>query len=85
MAILPPEASEEALALKMASRYADKLRYVAKWGQWYIWTGTRWLVDEKREAFNLARSICREAAMTVEAEGQARAVASAKPSSSMTL
>jgi putative DNA primase/helicase len=76
--ILPPEFSEEALALKMASRHVDTLRYVSLWGKYFIWTGKYWRADEKREAFNLARSICREAAMIVPKEGLARTVASAK-------
>ena len=35
-----PPFSDEALALQFAVRHVDRLRYVAKWGSWFIWDGT---------------------------------------------
>jgi putative DNA primase/helicase len=58
----PPEFSDEALALTFAERHADKLRFVAKWSEWMLFDGERWVRDETRLAFNMARAICREAA-----------------------
>ncbi len=35
-----PALSEDALALEYADRHEPSYRYVAKWGQWYRYTGT---------------------------------------------
>jgi putative DNA primase/helicase len=57
-----PDSSDESLALIFAERYAERLRYVAAWSHWFIWTGTHWERDETMKAFDLSRAICREAA-----------------------
>jgi putative DNA primase/helicase len=57
-----PAFSEEALALKFAERHACDLRYIAAWGKWYGYDGKTWKPDETRNAFSLARNLCREAA-----------------------
>jgi hypothetical protein len=33
------EFSEDSLALRFAELHRDKLRYVAAWGKWLVWTG----------------------------------------------
>ena len=38
---LPPTA-EDAIALAFADRHAHELRYVAAWGRWLHYDGTRW-------------------------------------------
>jgi hypothetical protein len=63
-----PMFSEEAIALAFAERHANGLRYVAKWNQWFIWDGTCWREDEKREVFNRARDICRDRMHCQQAE-----------------
>jgi D5 N terminal like len=62
---LPPKYSEDVLALKFADRHAGQLIYVHKFGQWYKWDGNHWKLDEVKEAFNLARKICREASSEI--------------------
>ncbi|MDA8120760.1 MAG: phage/plasmid primase, P4 family [Gammaproteobacteria bacterium] len=52
--------SDDELALRFTARYKGKLRYVAAWDRWLIWDGKRWMHDEKRSVFDLARGICRE-------------------------
>jgi phage/plasmid-associated DNA primase len=54
-----PAFSEEHIALEFANMHADELRYVAEWGQWFIWDGTCWRLDKKRKVFSMARKICR--------------------------
>jgi putative DNA primase/helicase len=71
-----PAFSEEALAIAFATRHANDLRYVAKWGKWLRWDGKCWAFDETREAFNLARQICRE--MAARRNKSAKGIASAK-------
>ncbi len=71
-----PAFSEEALALEFATRHAGDLRYVAQWGKWYRWDGTRWTEDKTRQIFDLARHVCREAA--IRANRAAKTIASAK-------
>jgi len=58
----PPRFSEEELALRFSSKYAPDLRYVAVLGRWLRWDGRRWQEDDTLQAFDLARSLCREAA-----------------------
>jgi putative DNA primase/helicase len=74
----PPEFSDETLALRFAERHAGRLRYVAVWSRWMLWTGTQWKPDETRLAFNLAREICREAASQCGLKKLAPQLASAK-------
>ncbi len=57
-----PATSEEALALLFAETHSSDMRYVAKWGFWFEYDGTRWRQDDTLHAFDLARKICRAAA-----------------------
>ena len=75
---LPPAFSEEAIALAFQQRHAPKLRYVAVWGRWMLWDGTRWGFDETLRAFDLSRLICREAAFKCNKPKDKKAIASAK-------
>lgn len=58
----PPSTSEEALALLFADQHSDHMRYVAKWGFWVEYDGTKWVQDDTLHAFDMARKICRVAA-----------------------
>lgn len=58
---IPPEFSDESLALEFAVRHAPDLRYVHTWSRWLYWTGTHWKTDDTLLAFDHARLICREA------------------------
>jgi P4 family phage/plasmid primase-like protien len=59
----PVRFSEDALAARFAERHADRWRYVAGWGQWLTWTGAVWRREDTLQAFDLARQVCREAAV----------------------
>jgi len=72
---LPPTA-EDAIALTFAERHAHELRYVAAWGRWLAFDGTRWQFDDTLHAFDRARTICREVA--AEGDKPISAIASAK-------
>jgi putative DNA primase/helicase len=80
----PPEFSDEALADRFAEQYEDRLRFVALWSQWMFFDGERWKRDDTRLAFNLARTICREASVEYARQSnkpkprQAEVLASAK-------
>jgi putative DNA primase/helicase len=56
---LPPQFSEEALALRFSRKYEGELRYVAGWGRWMCWDGTRWREDNTLTVFDRCRAICR--------------------------
>jgi putative DNA primase/helicase len=58
---LPPRFSEEALALRFSQKYKGELRYVAGWGRWMCWDGTRWREDDTLAVFDRCRAICRRA------------------------
>lgn len=63
---LPPEFTDEALALRFVAQHGSQLRYVAAWGKWLIYTGGFWKVDDTLQAFNISRGICRTAAADYE-------------------
>jgi putative DNA primase/helicase len=73
----PTAFSDEALALRFAKRHASRLRFVAAWNRWLVWTGTFWRFDDTLHAFDLARGICREAASECNTRA-AKNIASAK-------
>lgn len=56
-------------AKRLARRFSDELRYVARFGRWYVWDGARWRPDDTGEALRrcceLSRLVLAEAA-TVE-------------------
>jgi putative DNA primase/helicase len=77
---LPPEFTEEHLALCFAERYCSGLRYVAPWGKW-LWLkpgGNRWVPDDTLLIFDLIRQVCREAAAECGKPSVASAIASAR-------
>jgi len=55
----PANFSDEAIALKFTETHSDKLRYVAAWGKWLLWNGSRWEFDETMRAFDFSRATCR--------------------------
>jgi putative DNA primase/helicase len=75
---LPPTA-EIALADAFVKKYAAWLRYVFDWNRWLLWdeTDSRWLHEKTLRAFELAREICREAAIECKPASKAL-IASAK-------
>jgi phage/plasmid-associated DNA primase len=74
----PPEFTDEALALRYAAEHRNRLRYVAGWGRWMLWTGTHWQADETMQAFDLARAVCRTAASACNDRRLAGILASAR-------
>jgi putative DNA primase/helicase len=66
--VLPPEFSEDALALEFSARYNGQLLYVPAWSRWLRWDGCRWARDDTLRVFDLARCICRAAGARAEAE-----------------
>lgn len=73
----PPAFTDEALALRFAAQYANRLRYVAVSGRWFIFSGKQWSMDDTLQAFDLSRSVCRQASTESNAK-VAPALASAK-------
>lgn len=66
--------SDEFLALQFAEEHAEDLRFVAIWGQWFVWREGRWQRDDTLLALDYARSICRAASVACSA----KSIASAK-------
>ena len=73
-----PAFSEEALALRFAERHAAELRYIAAWNKWLRFDGKRWVFDETRKTWSLARKLCREVARGVNKPREAKNIANAK-------
>jgi P4 family phage/plasmid primase-like protien len=57
---LPVEGSEDHLAFEFSTRHSNTLRYVALWGRWLQWQGTRWKFEDTLAVFDLARLVARE-------------------------
>ncbi|MGO9048942.1 MAG: phage/plasmid primase, P4 family [Xanthobacteraceae bacterium] len=76
--IQAPSFTDEALALQFATDYRDELRYVAAWGRWMVFDGTRWRYDEKLIAYDRARQICRKAAAECNELRQQKLLATAR-------
>ena len=62
---IPPDFSDEALALEFANRHGSELCYVATLGKWHIWNGTHWRPDDTLQVLALARAVCRGASALV--------------------
>jgi putative DNA primase/helicase len=76
--VRPPEFSDDALALRFADQHAGELRYVAEWGRWLRWDGTRWQLDRTLAVFDRARAICRATAAQCNKLKLAKELASAR-------
>lgn len=62
--------SEDSLAQRMAEKHAHELRYVATWGQWFLWNGRYWERDGTLKHVHLAREICHNVAVELSAAGE---------------
>lgn len=58
----PPIHSQEWIARQFAEQHGDTLRYVAPWNAWFIFDGSTWRRDEKRQVFTMARAMCSQVA-----------------------
>jgi putative DNA primase/helicase len=65
---LPPQYSEDALAMRFSAKFADSLRYVALFGKWYEWKSPVWREDTTLNVYDLVRTVCREEAAVVPAK-----------------
>ena len=70
--------SDDGLALRFATTVEGQLRHAPQWGQWFLWSGTRWQRDETGQAQELARAACRDAAPRAASPSEARRIASQK-------
>ena len=73
----PEGFSDDALALRFTAKYGDDLRFTSLWGRWSRWDGHRWEPDDTLSVYDLARSICREAADTADNKNVAQRINSA--------
>lgn len=61
-----PSYSETSIAARFVEQHGINLLYVAKWGRWLRWSGTRWVQDDTLQVFDISRSVCREVAFNIE-------------------
>ena len=55
--------TEDAIALAFSHRFHRDWRYVATWGRWFVWDGTRWRAEDTLAATDLIRNVCRHTAV----------------------
>jgi P4 family phage/plasmid primase-like protien len=60
------EFSEDAVTLQFTQRHGADWRYVAAWGQWFVWTSTHWQREATLKVYDLARIVCRDSAASCE-------------------
>ena len=70
--------SDDAIARLFTESHGDNWRYVAAWGKWLKWDGTRWAEDATLEVRHLVRLLCRDVANLCDKPGHAKDAASAK-------
>lgn len=63
---VPPEFTDDALALEFSRRYGNDWRFVHPWGTWLKWNGVSWVTENTLDAFDRARIVCREMASTTD-------------------
>ena len=59
----PLKYSDDSLASRFSDKYAVDLRYTAAWGQWLRWNGAQGERDDTLHVFDMARDVCRQAAV----------------------
>lgn len=70
--------SDDTLALRFSLQHKDELRYVAAWGRWLQWTGSKWENDTTLNVYDRARALCREVALETEKPGIQRDLTSGR-------
>ena len=73
-----PSRSEMAIGDEFIRRHGANVRFVSKWGRWYIWDGKRWAEDESLKIFSMAAQVCREIAITSNKPNKGQSIASAR-------
>lgn len=58
---LPPTC-DDAMTLRFVDKHGNDLRYVAPWGRWMCWDGSRWCEDATLAVFDAVRHLLRSAA-----------------------
>ena len=71
-----PDLTHDGLALDLGRNWGwnDRARYVATWGKWMFWTGTRWEPDERRVCMTEVRDFLRGVANDLERWAAQRAL-----------
>src|SRR6266516_7652904 len=59
---LPPDLTEDSLALSFAHTHAKNVRYVAATRLWIVWKQTAWAADSTLQVADEIRQLCRAAA-----------------------
>jgi len=75
--VRPPQFSDDGLALEFSRRHDGQLLYVATWGHWLRWDGTKWATDTTLAVYDLCRAVCREMGALAEAQDPKRGEATA--------
>jgi putative DNA primase/helicase len=75
--LLPPDLSDDALALELVQRGGDEYRWSPGLG-WMVDAGIVWRRDEQLTRYDLARRICRAAALGAKGDPERKRLASAK-------
>ena len=57
--VIPPEFTDDAIALRFSAEFSRALKYVADWNRWMLWDGKVWKRDNTLRVYDLIRRTIR--------------------------
>ena len=57
--IMPPEFTDDAIALRFSAEFSRALKYVDDWSRWMLWDGRVWKRDNTLRVYDLIRRTIR--------------------------
>jgi P4 family phage/plasmid primase-like protien len=57
--VMPPEFTDDAIALRFSAEFSRALKYVADWNRWMLWDGKVWKRDNTLRVYDLIRRTIR--------------------------
>ena len=57
--VMPPNFTDDAIALRFSAEFSRALKYVADWSRWMIWDGRVWRRDNTLRVYDLIRKTIR--------------------------
>src|SRR5579862_2003637 len=57
--VMPPDFTDDAIALRFSAEFSRALKYVADWNRWMLWDGRVWKRDNTLRVYDLIRKTIR--------------------------
>ena len=73
--VMPPNFTDDAIALRFSAEFSRALKYVADWSRWMIWDGRVWRRDNTLRVYDLIRKTIRAIGQTTDDRVRAKLAA----------